>query len=153
MKKIKLRGKRGGYALIDDEDFEKVKILKWYHASIGYPRVYFKGKDVSLHRFIMNFPKGLEIDHINQDKLDNRKANLRICSRVENQRNTKKRASQCSSRYKGVSWHKGANKWMLQIVKGGIYFYGSLLKNEIEAAKKYDEMAKELFGKYASANF
>jgi hypothetical protein len=77
MSKISLSGKNGevtGYSIIDEEDYDKVCIYKWRLSNgyaIGGP------KTIKLHRFIMNAENGLMIDHINGNKLDNRKSNLR----------------------------------------------------------------------------
>ncbi|MMZ67947.1 hypothetical protein D1872_305870 [compost metagenome] len=83
---------QGKVAIIDDEDFEKVSAYKWcYSSTIGYAvsRKVVNGKrqPVLMHRLILDAPPGLVTDHINHDKLDNRKANLRLCTRHENNRN------------------------------------------------------------------
>ena len=62
------------------------------------------------------------------------------------------RAKTGSSRYKGVSWHKGAKKWHSQIVKNGISIYLGLFTNELKAALAYNEKAVELFGDFAYLN-
>jgi hypothetical protein len=91
MKKIKTT--KGIYCLVDEDDFEKLNKYRWYFCSMdgetGYAYAKVDGKLVSMHRFLMRFPIGLEIDHINHDKLDNRKQNLRIVSRSENAFNRK----------------------------------------------------------------
>ena len=91
MRSIKLHGEmaQGKSTLIDNEDFEKVNKYKWYfdgRYAIRYldARV---GSSIRLHRFIMNAKKGQLIDHINRDKLDNQKKNLRFCTRSENRLN------------------------------------------------------------------
>lgn len=99
MKQILLT--QGKVALVDDEDFERVNQYKWQYspAGKGYAK---RGKQIKLgfwkykvitilmHRYIMgveNEPRGVEIDHINRNPLDNRKANLRVCDRSINMRN------------------------------------------------------------------
>lgn len=104
MKKVrinqKLDGKIGvlrGYATVDDEDYPLINRHKWSLSS-GYPATNIKsvkGKNlVKMHRMIMGHGNRrvdqTEIDHINGDRLDNRKENLRFCSHTTNMRNTKK---------------------------------------------------------------
>lgn len=72
---------------VDVEDYNKLTDYSWYIASTGY--VACKNRKVSLlmHRFILNYEGDLIVDHINHDKLDNRKTNLRLCTQVQNQNN------------------------------------------------------------------
>jgi hypothetical protein len=83
-------------ALIDDEDYERVSPLKWgavksagshWYARHAWSR---KGKwgSISLHRFILDAPDGMHVDHINGDGLDNRRCNLRLATQAQNNRNT-----------------------------------------------------------------
>lgn len=149
---------QGYYAIIDDEDFDLVMKHKWHvfkagkkiYASTNSPRKCGRKKKILLHRLIMQAQVGQEIDHKNADGLDNRKENLRFCTRAENQYN--RVGKQKVSRYKGVSLHKKTGLWRMRIEKAGkeqtLYF-----KDETEAAKAYDEKAKELFGEFARLNF
>jgi len=114
-----------------------------------------------IHNLIMGRPEeGLEVDHINHIGLDNRKANLRIVTRAQNQQNTKaKRGS--SSQYKGVSYNKrsaanGWACWQVDISKGTGHqrerFYLGRFTCEKEAALAYNKKAIELWGEYALLN-
>lgn len=107
-------------------------------------------KKIYLHRFIMNTPEGMDTDHINGDKLDNQKSNLRICSHGENMRNQIIRANNTSG-YKGVSLMKNG-KYQVHIWKNGQqYFLGNF--EDIEQAKeKYNKAAREYHKEYASPN-
>ena len=97
--------------LVDDLDFEYLNQWKWYVNSNGYvARKLKNGKHERLHRAIMNPPKGMDVDHINKNKLDNQKVNLRICNRSENNLNTKLKVNNTSN-YKGVSWDKRRKSW------------------------------------------
>ena len=94
MKKIPLsqQGKNKGkyFALVDDEDYEKDPKARWSFNPNGYAERK-KGKTIErLHGFIMDCPKGKEVDHINGNKLDNRKCNLRICTQHQNSFNKNK---------------------------------------------------------------
>jgi len=93
------------------------------------------------------------IDHINGDGLDNRRDNLRICTRTENVRCQRKRTKPTSSRFKGVTWHKNHRYWQAAIRKNGERTYLGWFKGEEEAARAYDKAAKRLHGDFASLNF
>ena len=111
--KIPLRdisGKTIAYSLVDEEDFEKVNKVKWclsnnyaFNSTYGY-----------LQRFIMNAKKeDMLVDHINGNKLDNRKENLRFASGSQNSQNRYKKIGS-SSKYIGVSYFYPTNKWRCQ---------------------------------------
>ena len=108
----------GRYALIDDDDFELVNSFgAWYENDSGYAikKTRAKGKSVSIrmHRLVMNPPKRLEVDHINGNRLDNRKSNLRCVSHQINIWNTKR--DNLHKKYdlpKGVSYDKSRNKYV-----------------------------------------
>lgn len=150
MKKIPLT--RNRVALVDDEDFEELNKHKWTSSSHGYAKRAIFGKTVYMHREILGKVDGLEVDHKNGNGLDNRKENLRRCSRMENVRNQR-----CTrggtSKYKGVSWHKIVGMWRATIFKNGRHFQINHFKNEVDAAKAYDVTAKELYGEFARLNF
>ncbi|NIO86130.1 MAG: hypothetical protein GTN53_36705 [Candidatus Aminicenantes bacterium] len=99
----------------------------------------------------MNAPKGVLVDHIDRNGLYNRKRNLRQCSRRQNSYN-RRGNSRGSSQYKGVFWHKVGRKWEARITYKGNTNYLGLYENERDAARAYDEKAKELYGEYAYLN-
>ena len=147
---------QGKVAIVDDEDYERLKGYSWqYNRKRGYAqRIAEKnGKRaaVYLHREIMQPPPGMQVDHINGDKLDNRRNNLRIVTNQQNQYNSKSRKG--ISKYKGVSWHKTAGKWRAYIGVDGKFKHLGLFTDEKEAALAYDRAARELFGEYAKTNF
>jgi len=152
---------KGYSAIVDDEDFEKVSIVRW-QSSIGqsgnnYPLHNFgkhkKPKFISLHRFLMNAKKGQIIDHINHNTLDNRKCNLRICTRSNNAMNMRKpKKSNSLSKYKGLSWNVKLNKWTVRVMKDYKNYYFGLFISEKDAAIEYNKRAIELFGKFAKLN-
>jgi hypothetical protein len=92
MMKIHLTGKRGGFTLVSDEDYLWLSKFKWNHLKTGYAGRYRwfpdtrKRDHVLLHREIMGFPL-CEVDHINGNRLDNRRENLRTATRSTNGQN------------------------------------------------------------------
>lgn len=156
MKEIKLT--QGKIALVDEDDFEYLNSFKWYYNN-GYAvrAIYNNNNKKSLermHRSIMNINSEYlknQIDHINLNKLDNRKVNLRVVTLQQNSFNRKSHTNS-SSKYKGVSWLKRDKKWNSSICKDGKSYYLGRFINEIDAAKKYNDKAIELFGEYAKLN-
>lgn len=125
--------------LIDDDAFERVSKLAWWITPQGYavtrpPSGSRARKTVSMHRFIINAPDGSEVDHINRNKLDNRKCNLRLCTHSENCRNEGKRRG-CSSQHRGVSWNKRKGRWQVVIRVNGKLEWRGWYESEAEAAE------------------
>ncbi len=116
--------------LIDLEDVERCKKYKWFFSGHGYIT---NSKYIKLHRFITNCPKDMEVDHINHNKLDNRKSNLRICTHQQNTMNV-------SNNIKGVCFDKSRNKWIAHIKGknlGRFSTYEEAIKARKEAEIKY----------------
>lgn len=152
MKKINLM--LGRFALVDNSDYEKVSKFKWY-ADKGSRTYYAKmvGGGKRMHRFILGLRKNsrLEVDHINNDGLDNRRSNLRLCNRSQNLQNARKRL-RASSGFKGVCWHKQNKRWFAYIQKNKKFISLGTFKKEKEAALAYNYKSKELFGEFACLN-
>lgn len=104
-------------------------------------------KAIYMHRIILDAEKGQDVDHINGNGLDNRRANLRLCSRKQNQAN--KRKGRGKSKYKGVSWNSAYGKWKATT---GTKFLGYFTEED-QAAKEYDKAALQEFGEFAALNF
>ena len=160
MKRIKLSGKLGNgkFVIVDDKDFLLLNTHSWFLAQSGYAfahplNTHIDTPLVSMHRLILNPPKGFFIDHINRNKLDNRRCNLRIASKGQNSMNRPKQKGKYSSIYKGAIWDKGNNRWRSRISLNQKVIYIGVFKTAIEAAKAYDLKAKELFGEFAVVNF
>ncbi len=105
---------QGKYAKVDDEDFEYLSQWKWYFNS-GYA-VRGCEKRILMHRIILETPDNLLTDHINRDKLDNRRSNLRVATKSLNNFNTKIRKDNTSG-VKGIYWSKLHSKWRVTISK------------------------------------
>lgn len=149
MKKILLKGER--FALVDNEDFERLNQFNWSYFNTGYVARCVKGKPSYIHREIMNPLKGFVVDHINRNKLDNRKENLRICTRKQNSQNSKLLFTTNKTGFRGVVLHK-SGKWRARISVDNKTKNIGYFKNKIDAAKAYNNAAKMYHGKFASLN-
>lgn len=125
-----LRLPDGSVAIYDTEDSDIVGLFKWYKNPAGHifsPPTRVKGsKCITIHGLIMMRPADCIVDHINGNKLDNRKENLRYCSHSENQKNVKKkvRHGKSTSKYKGVSWSNRGYWQVVVRVDGKLKFIG-----------------------------
>lgn len=144
---------QGKIAIISDEDVGYISQFKWAYDRHNHCAV--RGiwdpltkttKVVSMHRFLLDTPKGLDTDHKNGDRLDNRRENLRICEHSENLRNMKTPKSNTSG-YKGVSKAR-SGRWVVKIRNKTV---GTFTK-KTDAARAYNSVAIEVFGEYARLN-
>lgn len=142
------------FSLVDTDIFEKYNCFQWYKTSHNFVarRDFLFKKVVYLHRLIMSAPKGVFVDHINYDTLDNRKKNLRLTNKQGNSINTKLRKTNTSG-YKGVYWDKQRKRWAVSITFNYKIIHLGRYKIIEDAAKKYDEAARKYFGQYARLNF
>lgn len=160
MKKIPLT--QGYFAEVSDDWYEYLVQWKWRLKSGSNNNVLYavtgdcvkeKGQKVVLmHRLIMNCPENMNVDHIDGDGLNNQKSNLRICNTSQNTANQKKRKN-TTSLFKGVCWHKRDNVWRAKLVKNNLKVLDKGFRDEVEAAKAYDNAALEHFGEFAVLNF
>lgn len=157
MKKIPLT--QGKFALVDDADFEWLNQWKWYFGDTGYAvrqvHVGFRdGKQIQhkvrMHRLIMSPSEDMYVDHVNSDKLDNQRFNLRVATNQQNQGNSRIQVNNTSG-YKGV-YSTGWGKWRarLHIMKKGIN--GGSYDTKEEAALAYNRLAIKHFGEFAQLN-
>lgn len=152
MKKIKLT--QGKYALVDDEDFACLSKSSWqFDKGNGNPRarrtVWINGKShaLTMHRDILKAKPGQIVDHINGNSLDNRKSNLRFCTRRQNRLNARAKGK---SGFRGVE--RKRKKWAVVVYPNGKPIRLGLYKTKREAAKAYDNFAKKSYGKFARFN-
>lgn len=149
--------------LVDDEDYPLLSRHTWYIRSASvtnfYPATTLLVRDTGLRKLIamhhMIMGVGL-IDHINGNKLDNRKENLRHATYSQNGANTKKprsnRGKIPTSKYKGVSRSRTEGKWIAQIGKDDARYCLGRFNDEKEAARAYNAKALELYGEFAKIN-
>jgi hypothetical protein len=140
---------QGKVALIDDEDYEWLAGLRWHYANVGYAKSSRLGY---MHRLILCISDGTAVvDHVNGDKLDNRRCNLRIATRAQNVMNQRVSSANTSG-FKGVSWDVDAGKWRAYINFQHKRVYIGLFTDVEEAALAYNLKAAELFGEFALLN-
>ena len=168
----------GLVAVIDDSDWRSKRKYYWnsgsvvevapcdivwsarnHHRAKYVLSTQFPGVDrkrVSLHRLIVECPPGYVVDHIDGNPLNNTKANLRVCTRAQNQKNTRKR-KKTKHKYKGVvrlGFAKYAKpRYSFAIASDNILHRGGKFRTKLEAAMAYDDKAIELHGEYACLNF
>lgn len=156
MKKIKLT--QGKYALVDDADFEWLNQWKWHTSYYGYAerrqhlpssRKNQKFKMIKMHRLILNTPDGLSTDHINHNKLDNRRSNLRICNVMQNLQNSQIRAHNKVG-YKGVI--RRQDKYIARIKVENRQIHLGTFETKEDAALSYNKAASKYFGEFAFPN-
>lgn len=139
---------KGIIAKVDNDVFEEIKNINWITRTGKYA---YNNNIGLMHRYILKPNDDDFVDHINHDRTDNRRSNLRICNNSENLRNMVSRVG--SSKYKGVCWHKKANKWVAYIGFNNKLIHIGLFMREMDAARAYDEKAIELFGEFHNINF
>lgn len=159
MKQIPLT--QGQFALVDDEDYEMLSKFKWtLHKRGDHCYAIRMGRKengqrlmIKMHRQVLGLtdPKIL-VDHRDNNGLNNQKANIRACSPAENSRNRGLTKSN-PRKLKGITFHKGANKFMAQIEFERKSIFIGYFNTDMEAAKAYDKKAIELHGDFARLNF
>lgn len=144
---------RGAVALVGDEDFERVSLYKWSLDRNGYAvrawRVGNRRCKVMLHRFILCAPRGYDVDHKDGNLLNCTRENIRICTRAQNNANSRGRTG--TSKYKGVRLSR--RRWRVEICADGQRINVGTFSDEIEAAQAYDTAAIRYHGEFARLNF
>jgi hypothetical protein len=166
MKQIRLRGERaaGRCALVSDADYPKLVGYKWHIDAHGYVvrHVYLgkvgepgqrrsTGAVVKMHRQVTHARPGESVDHINHDKLDNQRTNLRRCTNHQNCMNMPLSKANKSG-FKGVRRRGDPGSWYARIKFDGQEIYIGRFGTAEEAAMAYDQCAQDLFGEYAFLN-
>jgi hypothetical protein len=139
------------FAIVDKNDYEEVNKYNWYKDASGYAIRNYRIDPISrMHHMIIGKPDdGFVVDHINGNRLDNTRLNLRVVTESGNNQNRPKIIKEnTSSKYIGVAFDKKHKKWRVRCAKKNL---GSF-ENEIDAAKRYDTYALLKFGKDAQTN-
>ena len=156
---------RGLFVIVDDADYEWLADFRWtalFHTSAFVCKAYavttapgnrtaLRGhrRTALMHRMITGAPDGLEVDHINGEGLDNRRVNLRICTRAQNAACGSQRAN--ARHYRGV--RKAGKKWAVSIVVDGRLQYFGRFSDPITAAQVADEIHRAQWGEFTRPNF
>lgn len=146
---------RGRVALVDDEDFDELSKYSWYCSRSGYAArdernlARTEGAVVYMHKQLVQSDD--KVDHINRNKIDNRKENLRPATNAENLSNRPMQVNNRSG-YKGVSWSKVSGKWASEITVKGKKYYLGLFDDKHDAARMYNFWALDLLGEFAFLN-
>lgn len=147
---------KGCVAIVDDEDFDAIAQWRWNCNPAGYavrsaPRSNGRQGKIYMHRVIAGAKKGEHVDHKNRIKSDNRRENLRIATRSQNGYNITK-TSRNTSGFKGVSWHKGAVRFIASIGHDGVLRHLGYFDTAEDAALAYNAAAIRLHGEFANLN-
>ena len=156
MKEIPLT--QGKVAVVDDEDFELIAAFKWFAHKQTKAKTYYaernihvatgRRKPLAMHVYLLDPPPGYQVDHVDGDGLNNRRINLRICRRSQNQGNARIRKD-CSSGVKGVTFHKREKKWRARIQVNHKRMDLGRHRTKDDAAEAYAKAAFKYFGEFA----
>lgn len=153
MKKIYLHGKigKGKFVIVDDDDYKYLSQFKWELSSSGY--AVYRPPFVHMHRVVMKMKDSKKfVDHINGNKIDNRKSNLRQATKSQNAAGKKLNLKFKSSTYRGVSYSKGRSRWEAKIRVMGKTVHLGRFDRQQSAALAYNKAAKKYFGEFAYLN-
>lgn len=150
---------QGKVAIVDDADFEELNKLKWfadkqgdnYYAVRKSLRINGKYINQKMHRIIIGEKLGVHTDHINNNTLDNRRCNLRICTHQQNMWN-KPKSKANNSGYKGVFYLKSSKMYRATITINGKTIYLGTFYYIKQAAIAYNLAAKKYYGEFANVN-
>lgn len=163
MKKIKLT--KGYYTFVDKSDYDDLIQYSWrvnisksgnkYAVRSWYDKSTKKIKSEKMHRRILKVKDSkIFVDHINGNSLDNQKQNLRLTNALGNARNASKtKRRKTTSKYRGVYWLTKNNVWLSRISVNKKIIHIGTFKNEISAAKAYDNAAIKYHKEFANLNF
>ena len=141
----------GEYTIVDDEDWLFLVGFTWSISNSGYAQTRIDGKKQYMHQIVaerVGIDCSNEIDHVNRNKLDNRRCNLRAATSSQNSCNSKRHCDNTSG-IKGVCWHKSGQKWAARIMVEGKHIHLGLFNTKEAAAFAYQEAAKKYHGEFA----
>jgi len=131
---------KGAQVTVDECDLDFLSQYKWYLGPGGYA-ARRQGKTIFMHHYLVDVPTALhQVDHINGDRLDNRKANLRVCARIDNAKNRIMNKNNKSG-FKGVYFFRPTKKWQSQIKSDTKRIHLGYFNSKEEAAEAYNRAA------------
>lgn len=151
---------KGYSAMVDDADFDWLSQWRWHAKPDGnsvYAQRGCKGENgkwstLLMHRAIMGVTdRNILVDHWKGNGLNNTRENIRFCTRTQNGMNRSKNIVS-SSAYKGLAWHKPSQKWRVGISINGKSTHIGLFDLEEDAARVYNQFAKQHYGAFAKYN-
>lgn len=146
------------FAIIDANDLDIARRYRWQvdirPTGARYAAAYLREErtKIYLHRLLTGAPIRSRVDHKNNDGLDCRRSNMRVCTNSQNLANTSVGTNNRSG-FKGVSWSKQASRWRVTIKANGKQQHIGFFDDLVEAARAYDDKARDLFGEFACVNF
>lgn len=150
---------QGKIALVDDEDFDRVNQFKWCAAATSSSRTWYamrgdytgsKPRTIYLHRFILDAPSDMDVDHINHNGLDCRRENMRLATTSQNCCNRRKNVGS-KFRFKGIQARR--NRFAVRVPFDGRLVHFRTYATQEEAARIYDAVVARLRGEFAHTNF
>lgn len=157
MSTIEISGEKnkGQYIVVSDCDFLEVSKYKWFLSAKGYPKrnVWIDGKstEIALHRLLTGFRSDVQVDHIDGNKLNNRRCNLRLCTSTQNSFNRELGRNNRSG-FKGVYFRKDSKKWRAYISVNRLWKNLGHFATKEDAAKAYNVGAIIYHGDFARLN-
>ena len=145
---------RGFVTHVDDEDYDVLMHFSWYAAKCGehiYAQGHVYGQKRYMHRFLMGEPVGIEIDHADQDDLNNRRRNLRFAGHHQNLSNRGLQRNNTLG-FKGIAFHRNSGLWGVRVKHKGFGHSVGYHATPEEAARYYNLKAAELYGEFACFN-
>lgn len=143
---------KGFTVLLHDEDVPLLNGRTWGIQINPNGRIYVRSTrprpQVYLHRLLTAAQPGMDVDHANANALDNRRVNLRVATRTQNNANNRRRNP---SGFRGVT--PRGERWIARVMTGGRPMHLGVYDSLHEAARAYDAAARELFGEFARLNF
>lgn len=149
---VRIRLNQGYWAIVDRAD--EVACLQYHwHVHFSKVKVYATHYKMGrMHRWLLDAPTGIQVDHKNGDGLDNRRSNIRLATQGQNSHNQRKRKG-CSSKFKGVSFDSIRQLWSADIWLQGKNKNLGKYTTQLEAAIVYDAKIVEVYGPFARMNF
>lgn len=150
---VNRHGEKVAEAIIDTDDLDRVLAFSRWNANWTAiaNKYYVKGRGgILLHRFVMNAPRGVDIDHIHHNPLDCRKAELRACSHANNLKNRQQAQSNSVSGIRNVSWIPSKNRWRVCMESNGRKFHIGHFEDLEEAKRAAIEARRRIHGEFAS---
>lgn len=135
---------------ISTDDLEAVRLCYWGVHCNGYVHGCINSKSISLHKYLMSPPKGMEVDHINHNHNDCRRSNMRVCEHKNNAKNQPVQISNTSG-YKGVDFHKSVKRWRARIRVNNRRIDLGYFRSPEEAYEAYKKASTIYHGEYAFA--